>query len=74
VRIGIPKEIKNHEYRVGMIPAGVHALVSAGHEVVMEEGAGLGSGIANEEYVEAGARLAPDAASVWSWAEMIVKV
>jgi alanine dehydrogenase len=74
VRIGIPKEIKNHEYRVGMIPAGVHALVSAGHEVVMEEGAGLGSGIANEEYAEAGARLVPDAESVWSWAEMVVKV
>ena len=74
MRIGIPKEIKNHEYRVGMVPAGVHALVSAGHEVVLEEGAGLGSGIANEDYVQAGARLVPDAGSVWSWAEMIIKV
>jgi alanine dehydrogenase len=74
VRIGIPKEIKDHEYRVGMIPAGVHALVAAGHEVVVQEGAGLGSGIPNEDYTEAGARLVPDAEGVWSQAEMIIKV
>src|SRR5829696_5087795 len=57
-----------------MVPAGVHALVSAGHEVVVQEGAGNGSGIPNEDYVNAGARLVPDAASVWSWADMVVKV
>ncbi len=74
MRIGIPKEIKDNEYRVGMVPAGVHALVTAGHEVVVQEGAGNGSGIPNEDYVSAGARLVPDAASVWSWAEMVVKV
>jgi alanine dehydrogenase len=74
VRIGIPKEIKDNEYRVGMIPAAVHTLVAAGHEVVVQESAGAGSGIPNEDYVSAGARLVPDAASVWSWAEMIVKV
>ena len=74
MRIGIPKEIKDHEYRVGMIPAGVHALVAAGHEVVVQEGAGLGSGIPNEDYTEAGARLVPDAEGVWSQAEMIIKV
>lgn len=74
MRIGIPKEIKNHEYRVGMVPAGVHALVEAGHEVVVQESAGVGSGIPNEDYVEAGARLAPDAAAVWGWADMIIKV
>jgi alanine dehydrogenase len=74
MRIGIPKEIKDHEYRVGMIPAGVHALVSAGHEVVVQEGAGIGSGIPNEDYTAAGARLVPDAAAVYGWAEMIVKV
>ena len=74
MRIGIPKEIKDHEYRVGMIPAGVHALVSAGHEVVVQEGAGVGSGIPNEDYTAAGARLVPDAAAVYGWAEMIVKV
>jgi alanine dehydrogenase len=74
VRIGIPKEIKDNEYRIGMVPAGVHALVDAGHEVVVQESAGNGSGIANEDYVHAGARLVPDAASVWSWADMVVKV
>lgn len=74
MRIGIPKEIKDHEYRVGMVPAGVHALVIAGHEVVVQEGAGIGSGIPNQEYVDAGARLVPDAGAVYGWAEMIVKV
>jgi alanine dehydrogenase len=74
VRIGIPKEIKDNEYRIGMVPAGVHALVEAGHEVVVQENAGNGSGIPNEDYVSAGARLVPDAASVWGWADMVVKV
>ncbi|MES1240839.1 MAG: alanine dehydrogenase, partial [Acidobacteriota bacterium] len=74
MRIGIPKEIKDNEYRVGMVPAGVHALVSAGHEVVLQESAGNGSGIPNEEYTSAGARLVPDAASVWNWADMVIKV
>jgi alanine dehydrogenase len=74
VRIGIPKEIKDHEYRVGMIPAGVHALVQGGHEVFVEQGAGLGSGIADAQYAEAGARLVPDAAAVWSQGDMVVKV
>lgn len=74
MRIGIPKEIKDHEYRVAMVPAGVHALAAAGHEVVVQEGAGNGSGIPNDEYVQAGARLVPDAASVWGWADMVVKV
>ena len=55
--IGIPKEVKDHEYRVGMIPAGVLALVSAGHQVLVQDGAGLGSGIPNEDYVDAGAEL-----------------
>jgi alanine dehydrogenase len=73
VRIGIPKEIKDHEYRVGMIPAGVHALVQGGHEVWVEQGAGLGSGIADAQYAEAGATLAPDAATVWAQ-EMVIKV
>jgi alanine dehydrogenase len=74
VRIGIPKEIKDNEYRIGMVPAGVHALVEAGHEVVVQESAGNGSGIPNEDFVSAGARLVPDAASVWNWAEMVIKV
>ena len=57
MRVGIPKEVKNHEYRVGMIPAGVHSLVEAGHEVVVQSGAGDGSGIEDSEYETAGARL-----------------
>jgi len=73
VRIGIPKEIKDNEYRVGMIPAGVHALVQGGHEVSVEQGAGLGSGIADAQYAEAGAKLVPDAAAVWAQ-EMVIKV
>jgi alanine dehydrogenase len=74
VLIGIPKEVKDHEYRVGMVPAGVHALVEAGHKVLVQDGAGLGSGIPTEEYVAAGAEIVPDAQTVWSRAEMIVKV
>jgi alanine dehydrogenase len=74
VLIGIPKEIKDHEYRVGMTPASVHALVEAGHEVIMQEGAGLGSGIPTEDYVAAGAAIVPDAAAVYGRAEMVVKV
>jgi alanine dehydrogenase len=74
VKIGIPSEIKDNEYRVGMIPATVHALVQEGHEVWVQRGAGQGSGIADEEYEHAGASLAPGADDVWGWAEMIVKV
>jgi alanine dehydrogenase len=74
VLIGIPKEVKDHEYRVGMIPAGVHALVEAGHKVLVQENAGVGSGIPNEEYVAAGGEIVPDAQTVYGRAEMIVKV
>ena len=72
--IGIPTEVKDHEYRVGMIPASVHDLVAAGHEVIVQQGAGLGSSIPDESYVEAGARIVPDAAAVYGQAEMVVKV
>jgi alanine dehydrogenase len=74
VLIGIPTEVKDHEYRVGMIPAAVHALVGAGHQVIVQRGAGLGSSIPDEEYVEAGAEIVPDAATVYGRAEMVVKV
>jgi len=74
VRIGVPTEIKDSENRVGLIPATVHELVEAGHQVTVERGAGLGSGIADEEYEVAGASFADDADAVWSWAEMVVKV
>ena len=74
MKIGIPKEIKDHEYRVGMIPAGVHSLVEGGHEVSVQGSAGLGSGIADEEYEEAGATIVPDAQSVFGGSDMIIKV
>lgn len=74
MKIGIPKEVKDHEYRVGMIPAGVHALVGAGHEVLVERGAGDGSGIDDSEYEEAGATIVPGAAEAYGEAAMVIKV
>ena len=72
--IGVPKEIKEGEKRVGMIPQGVDALVAHGHRVLVEEGAGLGSGFSDQEYREAGATLFERAKDVWGEAEMVVKV
>ncbi len=72
--VGIPREIKNHEYRVGMTPAGVRALSDSGHEVMVEKGAGEGSGFSDEEFSQMGARIAPDADAVFGAAEMIIKV
>ena len=74
MRIGVPREIKDHEYRVGLVPAGVAELVHAGHEVWVECGAGAGIGIADERYAAAGARLVDDAAAIWRDAGLIVKV
>lgn len=74
MRIGVPKEIKTNENRVALVPAGAEALVSAGHIVEMERGAGEGSGFPDEVYTKAGATIAPDAATVWKNAEMIMKV
>lgn len=74
MRVGIPKEVKNHEYRVAITPVGVRELVSRGHDVVVEQGAGSGSHIADEEYVAAGATLLPTADEVWGTAEMVLKV
>jgi alanine dehydrogenase len=73
VLIGVPKEIKTREYRVGMTPAGVRALVGAGHRVLVETGAGEGSSIADEAYVRAGGAIVKSAAEAWG-AEMVVKV
>lgn len=73
MKIGVPKEIKNHEYRVGMQPAGVRALVEAGHEVVVETKAGEGSGFPDDAFTSAGATLVPTAADAWA-ADMVVKV
>ncbi|WP_033221518.1 alanine dehydrogenase [Kitasatospora phosalacinea] len=74
MKVGIPREVKNHEYRVAITPAGVHELVRNGHEVVIEDNAGLGSSIPNEEYVAAGAAILPTADEVWAAADMILKV
>jgi len=72
--IGIPKEIKNHEYRVALLPVNVQALVAAGHSVLVEHDAGVGSGAFDPEYREAGARVVPSAREIWRRADMIVKV
>jgi alanine dehydrogenase len=72
--VGLPKEIKDNEYRVGLTPAGVRALTDAGHKVVVERSAGEGSGFADELYETAGARLIDAADDVWAEAEMVVKV
>ena len=74
MKIGIPTEVKDHEYRVAITPAGVHQLVAAGHEVMVQRGAGLGSAITDEDYVVAGASLGDDAAEVWGSAELVCKV
>jgi alanine dehydrogenase len=74
MRVAVPREIKNNEFRVAITPAGVHDLVARGHEVVVETGAGVGSSIADEDYAAAGASIAPDAASTWAAAELLLKV
>jgi len=72
--IGVPKEIKDNEYRVSLTPGGAFQLVKEGHRVLVQRGAGVGSGFADDEYTEAGAGLIEGAADVWSKAEMIMKV
>lgn len=74
MKIGLPKEIKDNEYRVGLTPAGVNALVNAGHEVFVQKSAGEGSGFSDEQYVQAGGKLLDNADQVWETGEMIVKV
>ncbi len=73
MKIGVPKEIKVREYRVGMTPAGVRSLTSRGHEVVVQTSAGVGSGLGDEKYVAAGARIVGTAKEAWD-ADMVVKV
>jgi alanine dehydrogenase len=72
--IGIPKEIKNNEFRVSATPSGVHAYVQKGHTVLVESGAGLGSAITDQDYIDAGAQIVASADEVWQKAEMIQKV
>jgi alanine dehydrogenase len=72
--VGVPKEIKNHEYRVGLTPAVVAELSASGHQVLVEQGAGAGVGFDDSAYIDAGATIAADANEIFSAAEMIVKV
>jgi alanine dehydrogenase len=74
MRIGVPKEIKNHEYRVGLTPASVAELVHAGHDVLVETQAGMGIDFGDDAYTKVGARIAPDAKAVFAGSDMIVKV
>jgi alanine dehydrogenase len=74
MRIGVPREIKVHEYRVGLVPAGVRELTAAGHEVLVETGAGNGIGVDDAQFRGAGAAIAPSAAEVFQRAEMVIKV
>jgi alanine dehydrogenase len=74
VKVAIPREVKNHEYRVAITPSGVHELVKNGHEVYVEKDAGVGSSILNEDYVAAGARILDTADDVWGTGELILKV
>lgn len=74
VKVGIPREVKNNEFRVAITPAGVNELVRHGHEVVIEENAGAGSSITDVEYAAAGARILPTADEVWATADLLLKV
>ena len=74
MRVGVPKEIKNHEYRVGLTPPSVSELVSAGHEVIVETRAGSGIDFDDQDYVDVGARIVPDARAVFAESDMIVLV
>ncbi|HEX6151139.1 alanine dehydrogenase [Nocardioides sp.] len=74
MKIGVPKEVKNHEYRVALTPVGAHELTQHGHDVVVQRGAGIGSQIPDAEYVAAGAKILDDADEVWGGVDMVLKV
>jgi alanine dehydrogenase len=74
MRVGVPREVKNHEYRVAITPAGVHELARAGHEVFLEQGAGTGSSIPDQDFAAAGATILPGADDVWQEGDLILKV
>jgi alanine dehydrogenase len=74
MKVGIPKEVKNHEYRVAITPSGVHELVRAGHQVFLERDAGTGSAIPDADFTEAGATILPGPDEVWETGELILKV
>ena len=72
--VGLPREIKKDEYRVALLPVGVEELTRAGHQVLVESGAGIGSGLADHEYLRHGAEIVPTAEDIFARAEMIIKV
>ncbi len=72
MRVGVPKEVKVHEYRVGLVPASARELVRNGHEVLVEAGAGAAIGFPDSAYAAAGASVVPDAASVFGQADLVV--
>jgi alanine dehydrogenase len=74
MKVGVPKELKNHEYRVAITPAGAHELSRAGHQVFLEEDAGTGSAIPDADFVAAGATILPTADDVWATSELVLKV
>jgi alanine dehydrogenase len=74
MKVGVPQEVKNNEYRVAMTPSGVHELVRDGHEVYVQQGAGVGSSIPDEDFAAAGATIVPGADEVWAAGELILKV
>ncbi|MGC5332801.1 alanine dehydrogenase [Micromonospora sp. DT62] len=74
MKVGIPREVKNHEYRVAITPAGVNELVRSGHQVFVESGAGVGSSIGDDEFAAAGAKILATADEVWETAELVLKV
>ena len=74
MKVGIPSEVKNNEFRVAITPSGVHELTRAGHEVFVQRGAGVGSSIPDEDFVAAGARILPGADDVWQTGDLILKV
>ena len=74
MKVGVPKEVKNHEYRVAITPIGVHELTAHGHEVYVQAGAGVGSSIGDDEYAAAGAKIVPDADETWGVSELVLKV
>ena len=74
MKIAVPSEVKNHEYRVAIPPVGVNELVRRGHEVFVQAGAGVGSALADEDFTAQGATILPDAESTWAAGEMVMKV
>jgi len=74
MKVGVPKELKNHEYRVAITPAGVHELVRAGHQAFVEQDAGAGSAIPDADFVAAGAAIVPGADDLWATSELVLKV